>query len=117
MSGRHFLLDTNILIALFNEDQSIIEHLSKGSDTFLSSVVLGELYFGAEKSKQRKSNFEKIDRLASLLPVLACDQDTAKHYGKIKNLLKLKGTPIPENDIWIAALVDINVLFLYKLKS
>lgn len=106
MSGRHFLLDTNIIIAFFKEDQSVIEHLSKGSDIFLSSIVLGELYFGAENSKQQKSNFEKIDRLASLLPILTCDLDTAKCYGKIKNKLKSEGTPIPENDIWIAALAD-----------
>lgn len=36
--------------------------------------------------------------------VLACDTDTARHYGYIKDHLRAKGNPIPENDIWIAAL-------------
>ena len=38
--------------------------------------------------------------------LLECDLDTARSYGKVKNQLKVKGTPIPENDIWIAALAD-----------
>jgi tRNA(fMet)-specific endonuclease VapC len=35
---------------------------------------------------------------------MACDVRTAKYYGQIKSQLKAKGSPIPENDIWIAAL-------------
>ncbi len=35
--------------------------------------------------------------------VLGCDSDTARRYGEVKNALRLKGRPIPENDIWIAA--------------
>ncbi len=36
--------------------------------------------------------------------VLACDADTARQYGTIKHALRLKGRPIPDNDIWIAAI-------------
>jgi len=36
--------------------------------------------------------------------VLTCDMDTAKKYGIIKSVLRMKGRPIPENDIWIAAI-------------
>jgi len=36
--------------------------------------------------------------------VLACDTETAREYGQIKNSLRAKGKPIPENDIWIAAI-------------
>jgi tRNA(fMet)-specific endonuclease VapC len=38
-----------------------------------------------------------------VFPVLACDAETAQHYGRIRNVLLAKGRPIPENDIWIAA--------------
>jgi tRNA(fMet)-specific endonuclease VapC len=38
--------------------------------------------------------------------------NTARSYGKIKNQLKVKGSPIPENDIWIAALADQYQLLL-----
>jgi tRNA(fMet)-specific endonuclease VapC len=36
-------------------------------------------------------------------PVLVCDVETARHYGRVRNELRRKGRPIPENDIWIAA--------------
>jgi tRNA(fMet)-specific endonuclease VapC len=35
---------------------------------------------------------------------LLCDTETARRYGEVKNKLKLKGRPLPENDVWIAAL-------------
>jgi tRNA(fMet)-specific endonuclease VapC len=38
------------------------------------------------------------------LPVLLCDVDVAWRYGEVKKLLRDKGRPIPENDIWIAAI-------------
>ena len=44
--------------------------------------------------------------------VLACDTDTARIYGDIKNRLKEKGQPIPENDIWIAAIAQQYTLIL-----
>ena len=39
----------------------------------------------------------------ALRGVSDCDVSTARHYGKIRELLRAKGRPIPENDIWIAA--------------
>jgi tRNA(fMet)-specific endonuclease VapC len=36
--------------------------------------------------------------------VLACDLSVAQEYGRIKSMLKARGTPLPENDIWIAAI-------------
>jgi tRNA(fMet)-specific endonuclease VapC len=48
MSGR-FILDTNIVIAFFSGETSIKEHLLKADEVFISSTVLGELFFGAFK--------------------------------------------------------------------
>ena len=45
-----------------------------------------------------------IDGFATAVPVLACDGDTARYYGEIKAGLRARGRPIPENDIWIAAI-------------
>jgi len=42
--------------------------------------------------------------------VLACSMETAEHYGQIKNELKTKGHPLPENDIWIAAIARQHAL-------
>jgi len=103
MNGR-FLLDTNIIIAFFAEDRSVREHMEQAEEVFVPSIVLGELYFGAWKSGRAGQNLERIDKFAARNTVLACDRETARHYGVIKNVLREKGRPIPENDIWIAAI-------------
>ncbi len=74
-----------------------------GLEAFLSTVVLGELFFGAEKSQRVQENVARIEKLASVCPVLPCDEETARCYGAMKTLLRRKGRPIPENDLWIAA--------------
>ena len=60
---------------------------------FISSVVLGELYYGARKSSRVTENLQKIDELAARSAVLVCDGTTAKWYGEIKNSLRTKGRP------------------------
>ena len=111
MNG-NYLLDTNIVIGLFAGDTGIITRLSTSFQIFIPSIVLGELYYGAEKSAHSKINNTKIDSFSLKSAVLACDSETARHYGRIKNHLRTKGTPIPENDIWIAALAKQHHLTL-----
>lgn len=103
MSGK-ILLDTNIIIAFFGGETSVQERLAEADEVFVSSIVLGELYFGARKSSQVRENLARIDEFAASSAVLGCDTDTAREYGLIKNQLREKGRPIPENDIWIAAI-------------
>ena len=102
MNGR-YLLDTNIIIALFAQEEIIQERLNQAVEVFLSSIVLGELYYGAERSIRVDENMQRIDEFASTTVVIGCNQETARQYGQIKNALRAKGRPIPENDIWIAA--------------
>jgi tRNA(fMet)-specific endonuclease VapC len=103
MSGK-CLLDTNIVIAIFSRDEAVMTELAKAREIFIPSVVLGELYYGAQKSAHKKENTAVIDKFASANTILACDVDTARQYGKIKESLLAKGRPIPDNDIWIAAI-------------
>jgi len=103
MSGR-FLLDTNMIIAVFANEEAVTQKLADAEEVFVPSSALGELYFGAGKSARAKDNIARIDELSAGSAVLVCDALTAKLYGTIKNRLKMQGTPIPENDIWIAAL-------------
>lgn len=102
MSG-NYLLDTNIVIALFKQDASVIEKLKMASQVYHSSVVIGELYYGAYHSTRKEENTERIEEYVNNTIILSCDEYTSKVYGQIKANLKKKGTPIPENDIWIAA--------------
>jgi tRNA(fMet)-specific endonuclease VapC len=109
-----FLLDTNIVIAYFNEESSIRERLTTNSGiTFLApSIVMGELYFGAYKSVRKADNLAQIEDFLTISRVLECDNTTAQQYGQIKQLLETKGRPIPENDIWIAAVARQHSLTL-----
>ena len=103
MNGR-FLLDTTIAIGIFGRDEKILQQLTRAGEIFLSSIALGELYYGAFRSGRVEANLARIAELAASVPVLSCDELTSRHYGETKKSLKEKGRPIPENDLWIAAL-------------
>jgi tRNA(fMet)-specific endonuclease VapC len=66
-------------------------------------VPIGGLYYGARKSGRVEQNLERLDEFAAAATLLDCNQATAQRYGEIKNGLRTKGRPIPENDIWIGA--------------
>lgn len=103
MNGR-FLLDTNIVIALFANEDAVQASLTNATEVFIPAIVLGELYYGAYKSTRITANIAKVNEFAVSNIILACDSGTAQEYGQTKNELRSKGRPIPENDIWIAAL-------------
>ena len=111
MNGR-YLLDTNILIAILADEPQVARSLVHAQQVYLPSIAIGELWFGAMKSGQPERNMQRIDQFAASNVVLACDTDTARQYGEIKNGLRLKGRPVPENDIWIAALAKQHYLTL-----
>lgn len=98
-SGR-FLLDTNIVIALEGDD-AVLAHLDQAPEVFIPAVVLGEL--GAAKSGRPSENTAKVERFAAGRSIIPCDLDVARECGRLKQRLKQKGRPLPENDVWIAA--------------
>lgn len=103
MSG-NYILDTNIVIALFLQEKKVLEKIKYSQAIFIPAIVIGELCYGAYNSTKIKKNLTEIDNLSKDVMVLNCTADTAKLYGQIKSKLKIAGKPIPENDIWIAAL-------------
>jgi len=103
MSGR-YLLDTNIIIAIFSEEPAVLQRVAAAEEVFVPVIALGELYYGARKSARAAANIDRLDEFASATTTMGCDAATAQQYGRIKNDLRAKGRPIPENDIWIAAI-------------
>ena len=103
MSGR-YLLDTNIVIALFSEDKKVIEKVNKAEEIYIPAIVLGELFYGAYNSTRQSKNIERLDKIRKQIGIIECGDETAKEYGKVKYELKKKGKPIPENDVWIGAI-------------
>ena len=102
MSGK-VLLDTNIVIALFAGEPEVLENLQRQDAAFLCVPVIGELRYGALASGRVEHNLARLDTFARAAKILPCDRETAAFYGRVKHGLRKKGRPIPENDVWIAA--------------
>jgi tRNA(fMet)-specific endonuclease VapC len=110
-TGR-FLLDTNIMIAILEGDGAVLSHLDQAAEAFIPAIVLGELFFGAAKSSRATENIAKVERFAAGRAVISCDLDVAREYGRLKQRLRDRGRPLPENDIWIAAAASAHNLVL-----
>ena len=48
-----YLLDTNIVIAIFQRETAVEQRLETAAEVFIPAIVLGELYFGATRSARR----------------------------------------------------------------
>lgn len=113
MSGKQYLLDTNIVVPFLNGDQAMIARIKNLPIIQLPFIVLGELYYGAYKSTQGRQNIAKIKEfIGAHCEIYYASEITLEIYGKIKQLLSKKGRPIPENDIWIAAVAKEHNLSL-----
>ncbi|MDX2140816.1 MAG: type II toxin-antitoxin system VapC family toxin [Chloroflexota bacterium] len=110
MSGN--LFDTNAVIALQKAEPNFLELLNSDEETFIPSIVIGELYFGAYHSGRVVQNLADVAKIVSRFTVLTCDATTGKLYGFVKKQLLSKQRPIPENDIWIAAIAIQHHLLL-----
>ena len=108
MTGNKFILDTNIVSAWLKGETSVADNIDKAESVFLPIIVVGELYYGASFSSQIEKNISDLKKLTSRYPVLTLDEETTSIYGVIKSNLRKKGKPIPENDIWIAAIAIQN---------
>ena len=102
-SGK-FFLDTNIVIALLEGDEAVLTNLDQAREVFVPAIVFGELFFGAAKSSRPLENSAKLEQFAVGRTMLPCDLRVAREYGRLKQDLRAKGKPIPENDLWIAAM-------------
>jgi tRNA(fMet)-specific endonuclease VapC len=97
------LLDTNIVIRLFRDEAAVKDQLALAGPVYVSCIAIGELLAGAQASLRVNENLDQVHSLVDDRLILPVDLGTAEFYGQIKAELRRKGTPIPENDIWIAA--------------
>ena len=112
MTGNRVLLDTNIISAWLKGEKSIAENIDKADEVFIPIIVFGELYYGAHHSMHVQANITNIQSIVDNYGMVNTSDETAHHYGVIKASLKKKGRPIPENDIWIAAVAKEHDLTL-----
>lgn len=110
-------LDTNVIIEVFRNNNSVDESLKKIQGLFISSIVVGELHYGAYASADPQRKLQQLSAFLANCTIISCDDTTAMFYGQLKFKLRKQGTPIPENDIWIAALAQQHDLPLYTFDN
>lgn len=98
------LLDTNVAIAFFNGNKTVLQRIYADVDRIaLSSLVVAELDYGAKASQKAKENLEKLHRFVDIVQVVPFDIECAKIFGTIKSKLRKLGKPTGEMDALIAA--------------
>ena len=98
------ILDTNAISALFAGDESLAALLDGEERLHLPVFVVGEYRYGLSRSRHARSLAELLDTLILESVVLPANLETAAIYADLRAELGRNGTPIPENDVWIAAL-------------
>ncbi len=99
-----YLFDTNIIIGFLKNDTNIVSKLSSEQEVNISVVTVGEMLFGANNSGNPIENTMLYKELFKHCIIHNISEITSEYYAEIRHLLKIAGNPIPENDIWIAAI-------------
>jgi predicted nucleic acid-binding protein len=100
------ILDTNAVSALFAGQERLAEQLGASLRHHLPVIVVGEYRYGLERSSKRALLGGLLQTLIEESIVLPVDNATAEHYAVVREQLRRDGSPIPENDVWIAALAS-----------
>lgn len=98
------ILDTNALSAYLDNTAAVVEIVSRASEIAIPVIVAGEFGFGIGRSRYREAYERSLQRMLERCTVLDVGIETARHYAAIRLELRAAGTPIPANDVWIAAL-------------
>ena len=108
-------LDTNRYTDLCRGNARVVEAVEAADEVWLPFIVLGELRAGFAAGSQGPHNEAALRRflLKPGVAVLDADDQTTYHYANLYRQLRAQGTPIPTNDMWIAALVAQHSLVLF----
>jgi len=98
------ILDTNGLSALAEGELRLEPILRKATQIAVPVVVLGEYRYGIQQSRERQRYEHWLVEYLPKFRVLNVDEQTTTSYAAVRGELKRAGTPIPSNDVWIAAL-------------
>jgi tRNA(fMet)-specific endonuclease VapC len=98
-----YMLDTNICIYVMkNFPPNLLEKFNATAEQLcISSITLGELHYGAEKSVRRADNLNAIQQFVARLDVLAFGAKAAAHYGQLRAELERAGNPCGPHDLQI----------------
>ncbi len=99
------LVDTSAYSAFFRGHSGVKALFQKVDEIVLSPIVLGELRAGFIAGAHRRKNERELDLFvrSSRVSIASIDEETSGYYAAIVHSLRIAGTPVPTNDIWIAA--------------
>jgi tRNA(fMet)-specific endonuclease VapC len=99
------LLDTSAYVGFKRNTAEVVGIIVNAESILFSPVVLGELMFGFRSGTRFKENMEDLDKFLQheVVELVQIGKITSDRYSRIAIQLKRQGTPIPTNDIWIAA--------------
>ena len=111
-----FVLDTNRLTDFLRGVTEAVEQMQLAERIFVPVIVLAELRGGFLAGKNAAANEARLAQFveARRVEVLPVNAPTTFHYARIFATLRKRGTPIPQNDLWIAALAAQHALPLYS---
>jgi predicted nucleic acid-binding protein len=98
------ILDTNALTAFADGEPGALAEIGRARLIAIPVVVLGEYLFGIAQSRRRTEYEQWMNSYIRDYRILDVNSETASRYADVRLELRRKGTPIPANDIWIAAL-------------
>lgn len=98
------ILDTNALSAWWNDDNAIVRVIETATQIYVPVPALAEFRFGVCQSRKREIMESWMQRALTSTHILCIDDATTFHYAELRLALKMRGTPIPMNDLWIAAI-------------
>ncbi len=97
------LLDTSVVVPHLRGDQALSAGLAQVASNRMPWVVLGELLFGAQRAVRPQEALAQVRAFVRTAVLPLPDEGTAERYGDLKAELARLGKPIPDNDLWIAA--------------
>lgn len=99
------LLDTNAYSGFLAGDRRVFDAIIESRDIYFPTIVIGELFAGFRGGTRFQENKRELKQILAKPGVQLIDasMETAEIFGEIKNTLRINGTMIPLNDIWIAA--------------
>jgi len=105
MERNQIMLDTSAYSAFLRGNQQIKLSLQHADKIFLNPIILGEIVDGFIMGKRERKNSTILQEFLSSprVTIVSIDEETSERYGVITGYLRKEGTPIPTNDLWIAA--------------
>jgi tRNA(fMet)-specific endonuclease VapC len=99
------LLDTSAYVGFKRNVVEMVDFIVSAESIIFSPIVVGELMFGFRNGTRFKENMEDLNRFLDhdAVELVQIGKITSDRYSRIAEQLKRQGTPIPTNDIWIAA--------------